>query len=54
MLNKMCEARGAKAYACPLKYSGDNGVQIAISGLIQYNSGYNIFKTKTTNRKCRY
>jgi N6-L-threonylcarbamoyladenine synthase len=46
MLNKMCKDRGAKAYACPLKYSGDNGVQIAIAGLLQYNSGYNIFKSK--------
>ena len=46
MLNTMCKERGAKAYACPLKYSGDNGVQIAIPGIIQYKSSYNIFKTK--------
>ncbi len=46
MLNIMCKERGAMAFACPLKYSGDNGVQIAITGLIQYNSGCNIFKTK--------
>ncbi|MBS3152590.1 N(6)-L-threonylcarbamoyladenine synthase Kae1 [Candidatus Woesearchaeota archaeon] len=46
MLNTMCNDRGAKAYACPLKYSGDNGVQIAIAGIMQYKSGYNIFKTK--------
>ncbi len=46
MLDLMCKDRGVKAYACHLKYSGDNGVQIAIAGLLQYNSGYNIFKTK--------
>ena len=46
MLNKMCEARNAKAYACPLKYSGDNGVQIAIAGTLQYKSNYNVFKGK--------
>ncbi len=46
MLNTMCEARGAKAFACPLKYSGDNGVQIAIPGLIQYNSNSCVFKTE--------
>lgn len=46
MLNTMCNERGAKAYACPLKYSGDNGVQIAIAGLLQYKSNYNIFETK--------
>ncbi len=33
MLEIMCKERGAKFYACPLKYSGDNGVQIAIAGL---------------------
>lgn len=46
MLNIMCGERGAKAYACPLKYSGDNGVQIAIAGLLQYKYNYNVFKTK--------
>jgi len=46
MLNKMCKERGAKAYACPLKYSGDNGVQIAIAGMLQYRFNYNVFKTK--------
>ncbi|MBI2148576.1 tRNA (adenosine(37)-N6)-threonylcarbamoyltransferase complex transferase subunit TsaD [Candidatus Woesearchaeota archaeon] len=46
MLNTMCKERGVKSFACPLKYSGDNGIQIAIAGMLQYNSGYNIFKTK--------
>jgi len=46
MLDTMCKERGAKSYACPLKYSGDNGIQIAIAGLLQYKSDHNIFKTK--------
>ena len=46
MLNKMCNERNAKAFACPLKYSGDNGIQIAIAGLLQYKSNYNVFKNK--------
>ncbi len=46
MLDLMCKSRKAKAYACPLKYSGDNGIQIAIAGLLQYKSNYNVFKTK--------
>lgn len=44
MLNKMCEERGAKAYACPLKYSMDNGVQIAIAGILQYKNNYKVYK----------
>src|SRR3989344_4136090 len=46
MLNLMCKERKVKAFACPLKYSGDNGVQIAIPGLIQYKKNYNVYKTK--------
>jgi len=46
MLNKMCEEREAKAYACPLKYSMDNGVQIAIAGLLQYEHNYKVYKGK--------
>lgn len=39
MLNIMCKERGAKAFACPLKYSGDNGAQIAVQGLLEYKAG---------------
>ncbi|HLD15958.1 MAG TPA: KEOPS complex N(6)-L-threonylcarbamoyladenine synthase Kae1 [Candidatus Nanoarchaeia archaeon] len=39
MLDKMCKARNAKFGACPLKYSGDNGLQIAWQAIIEYNSG---------------
>ena len=46
MLNSMCNARGVKAFACPLKYSGDNGVQIAVAGLMQFKSKYNVFNNE--------
>lgn len=46
MLNIMCRERGAKAFACPLKYSGDNGIQIAIAAMLQYKSNYKVYKTK--------
>lgn len=38
MLSIMCKERKAKFYACPIKYAGDNGVQIAVQGLLQYKS----------------
>ncbi|MEK6933196.1 MAG: tRNA (adenosine(37)-N6)-threonylcarbamoyltransferase complex transferase subunit TsaD, partial [Nanoarchaeota archaeon] len=37
MLLIMCKERNAKFYTVPLKYSGDNGVNIAYQGLIEYN-----------------
>ena len=43
MLNIMCRERKAKAYSCPLNYSMDNGVQIAIAGLLQHKYNYNVF-----------
>ncbi len=36
MLDIMCKERKAKFYACPLKYAGDNGVQIAIAAAEMY------------------
>lgn len=42
MLSTMCKERRARAYACPLKYSGDNGVQIAVQGLLQYKASKNL------------
>ena len=38
MLSIMCKERGAKFYACPIKYAGDNGIQIAITGILKYNA----------------
>ena len=38
MLNIMCNERGAKFYAVPLQYSGDQGVMIAWQGVLQKNN----------------
>lgn len=39
MLDTMCRARGAKFYAVPMKYSGDQGAMIAWQGLLEYQAG---------------
>jgi len=39
MLDEMCKARGAKFYAPPGKYFGDNGSMIAYTGLLQLKYG---------------
>jgi len=45
MMGKMCEERGAKFYVVPPKYSSDNGVMIAYTGLLAYKRGlHNQFK----------
>ncbi len=38
MMKIMCEERGAEFFVVPEKYSGDNGVMIALVGLLSYNS----------------
>jgi len=38
MLDIMCRERGAKAFATPLEYSGDQGAMIAWTGLLAYRS----------------
>ncbi len=38
MLDIMCKERGAKFYAVPLQYSGDQGVMIAWQGILQKNN----------------
>ena len=40
MLGKMCVDRGAKFYAAPSEYSGDNGIMIGWTGLLAYKSGW--------------
>jgi len=42
MLSIMCKERNAKFYACPMKYSGDNGMQIAVAGLKEYKAVKNV------------
>ena len=39
MLSTMCSERDARFYAVPLKYSGDNGVMIAMEGILEYKYG---------------
>lgn len=39
MLTTMCNERNAKFSYVPLKYSGDNGVQIAWQGILEYKNG---------------
>lgn len=36
MLKAACSRQGAKLFLCPLKFAGDNGAQIAWTGLQQY------------------
>ena len=50
MLNTMCEERGAKFYAVPMEYSGDNGVMIAWAGILAYKSGERIKELKPISR----
>jgi len=39
MVEIMCKERKGKSYVVPLKYAGDNGVQIAWQGLLEYGAG---------------
>lgn len=39
MLEIMAKERGAKAYYCPMKYSGDNGAMIAWAGALAFEKG---------------
>jgi len=42
MLDAMCKGRGAKFYAPPRKFFGDNGAMIAYTGLLQQKYGLTI------------
>jgi N6-L-threonylcarbamoyladenine synthase/protein kinase Bud32 len=39
MLEIMCRERGAKLYICPREFAGDNGVNIAWTGMLAYKNG---------------
>lgn len=41
MLRIMCEERGAKLFACPREFAGDNGAMIAYTGMLAYINGQN-------------
>jgi N6-L-threonylcarbamoyladenine synthase len=36
MLNYVCTRHGSRLHICPIHYAGDNGVQIALTGLVEY------------------
>jgi len=38
MMGKMCKDRGAKSFVVPMKYAGDNGVNIAWAGILARKS----------------
>jgi N6-L-threonylcarbamoyladenine synthase len=42
MLKIMCEERGAKFFVVPQEYSGDCGINIAWTGILAYQKGYEI------------
>ena len=50
MLNIMCKERKAKLYFVPLKYSGDNGAQIAYTGILQYKSNKKYYDNLDINQ----
>ena len=39
MMNVMCKDRNARFYAIPLKYAGDNAVNICWQGILEYRKG---------------
>jgi universal protein Kae1 len=39
MLKTMCEDRGARFFAVPIKYAGDNGAMIAWAGMVMHKNG---------------
>lgn len=42
MLSIMAKERGARYYACPMEYAGDNGAMIAWSGILNHKAGKTI------------
>jgi N6-L-threonylcarbamoyladenine synthase/protein kinase Bud32 len=38
MMEKMCEERNAKFYVVPQEYGGDNGLMIALTGMMAYKN----------------
>ena len=42
MLRIMCEERGAKFFVVPQEYAGDNGINIAWTGILAYEKGYKV------------
>ncbi|MEM5827892.1 MAG: KEOPS complex N(6)-L-threonylcarbamoyladenine synthase Kae1 [Candidatus Aenigmatarchaeota archaeon] len=51
MFEIMCKERNAEAKIVPLKYSGDNGVMIALVALLAYKNGYSIEIEKSSIKR---
>lgn len=46
MLRQMCAERGATYYECPMKWTGDNGINIAWTGIKMFMAGYKPLKSQ--------
>lgn len=53
MLEIMCRERGAKFFAVPKEYAGDNGAMISWAGILAYKSGQKPVKKAETNSRWR-
>lgn len=51
MLSIMCKERGAEFYIVPKEYAGDNGVMIAWTGMLIYQSGRKFTESEITINK---
>lgn len=54
MVDIMCRERGAAFYACPKEYAGDNGTNIAVAGLLAFQSGQKGIKAEEADFKQRW
>ncbi|HKR57509.1 MAG TPA: KEOPS complex N(6)-L-threonylcarbamoyladenine synthase Kae1 [Candidatus Nitrosopolaris sp.] len=46
MLKSACRRLGSKFYICPTKFAGDNGVQIAWTGMLEYSTNRKVVKVE--------
>lgn len=54
MLKVMCEERGARFFACPKEYAGDNGAMIGVAGALAFGSGQKGIKAEEADFKQRW
>lgn len=54
MLRIMTQERGAKFFVVPQEYAGDNGCQIAVTGLLFYNGGQKSLNLEDTKIKSKW
>jgi N6-L-threonylcarbamoyladenine synthase len=46
MLKSACRRQGSKFYLCPTEFAGDNGAQIAWTGMLEYCSNRKLVKVE--------